>query len=113
MMYNDLMVNTYLGGSDSDFSEHDSVSSDKVRYYEQKYNSMMKGESLLQKAKQEEAKEKRSRLDYVLYGGPKEARSTSQKFNKAVFFNRDSVSSERLLMKKLFTNTSRNKMNMP
>ena len=33
-MYNDLNINTYLNDSDSDVSEHDSVSSDKLKYYE-------------------------------------------------------------------------------
>lgn len=33
-MYNDLMINTYLDDSDSDFSEHDSVSSEKAKFYE-------------------------------------------------------------------------------
>lgn len=37
-MYNDLMMNTYLEHSDSDLSEHDSVASDKIKYYESKYN---------------------------------------------------------------------------
>ena len=41
-MYNDLMMNTYLHDSDSDFDEHASVGSDKVRHYPGRYRQMMK-----------------------------------------------------------------------
>lgn len=39
------MINTYLNDGDSDFSDHDSVSSDQVKFYEQKYTQMFKLDS--------------------------------------------------------------------
>ena len=53
-MYNDLMINTYLAPSDSDFSEHDSVSSDKIKYYERKYNNLYRGNNELRIKREEE-----------------------------------------------------------
>ena len=67
-MYNDLMINTYLDESDSDFSEHESVSSDKIKFYEQKYTQMFKLDGQA-RAKMEEQQTKREKLDQLLYRG--------------------------------------------
>ena len=41
-MYDDLLMNTYLDDSDSDFDDYSSVASDRVRHYEDKYRALMK-----------------------------------------------------------------------
>lgn len=65
------MMNTYLHDSDSDFDEHASVGSDKVRHYPGRYRQMMKKNHQSQKSKEEGVGEKRRRLDYLLYRGNK------------------------------------------
>lgn len=62
------MINTYLDESDSDFSEHESVSSDKIKFYEQKYTQMFKLDGQA-RAKMEEQQTKREKLDQLLYRG--------------------------------------------
>jgi len=70
-MYNELMMNTYLNDSDSDFDEHASVGSDKVRHYPSRYRQMMKKNHQSEKSEQQGLGEKRRRLDYLLYRGNK------------------------------------------
>lgn len=45
-MYNDLLMNTYLDDSDSEFDDYESVASDRVRHYEDKYRALMKQTNL-------------------------------------------------------------------
>ena len=41
-MHNSLLMNTYLDDSDSDFDDYESVASDRVKHYEDKYRALMK-----------------------------------------------------------------------
>lgn len=41
-MYDSLLMNTYLDDSDSDFDDYESVSSEQVKYYDEKYRALMK-----------------------------------------------------------------------